>query len=96
MDPIIEIAKKYNLWIIEDACQAHGAEYKGRKAGTIGHIGCFSFYPGKNLGSWGEAGACVTNDEELADKMYKIRNQGGIKKYQHEILGGNFRMEEFP
>ena len=95
MDPIIEIAKKYNLWIIEDACQAHGAEYKGRKAGTIGHIGCFSFYPGKNLGSWGEAGACVTNDEELADKMYKIRNHGGIKKYQHEILGGNFRMEEF-
>ncbi|RKX56976.1 MAG: hypothetical protein DRP29_08970, partial [Thermodesulfobacteriota bacterium] len=66
-----------------------------RKAGTIGHIGCFSFYPGKNLGSWGEAGACVTNDEELADKMYKIRNHGGIKKYQHEILGGNFRMEEF-
>ena len=95
MDPIIEIAKKYNLWIIEDACQAHGAEYKGKKAGTIGHIGCFSFYPGKNLGSWGEAGACVTNDEELADKMYKIRNHGGIKKYQHEILGGNFRMEEF-
>jgi len=94
MDPIMDIARKYNLWVIEDACQAHGAEYKGRKAGTIGHIGCFSFYPGKNLGSWGEAGACVTNDEKLADRMYKIRNHGGIKKYQHEILGGNFRMEE--
>jgi len=94
MDPIMKIAKKYGLWVIEDACQAHGAEYKGRKAGTIGHIGCFSFYPGKNLGAWGEGGACVTNDEELADRMYKIRNHGGVKKYQHEILGGNFRMEE--
>ena len=94
MDPIMEVAKKYNLWVIEDACQAHGAEYKGKKAGTIGHIGCFSFYPGKNLGSWGEAGACVTNDEELAVRMYKIRNHGGTKKYQHEVLGGNFRMEE--
>ena len=94
MDPIMEIARKYNLWVIEDACQAHGAEYKGRKAGTIGHIGCFSFYPGKNLGSWGEAGACVTNNEELAERMYKIRNHGGVKKYQHDILGGNFRMEE--
>ncbi len=94
MDPIMEIARKYNLWVIEDACQAHGAEYKGRKAGTIGHIGCFSFYPGKNLGSWGEAGACVTSSEELAEKMYKIRNHGGIIKYQHDILGGNFRMEE--
>ncbi|WP_456399941.1 DegT/DnrJ/EryC1/StrS family aminotransferase [Persephonella sp.] len=94
MDLIMEIAKKYNLWVIEDACQAHGAEYKGRKAGTIGHIGCFSFYPGKNLGAWGEAGACVTNDDVLAERMYKIRNHGGIKKYQHDILGGNFRMEE--
>ncbi|HHG74666.1 MAG TPA: DegT/DnrJ/EryC1/StrS family aminotransferase [Persephonella sp.] len=94
MDPIMDIARKYNLWIIEDACQAHGAEYKGRKAGTIGHIGCFSFYPGKNLGSWGEAGACVTNEEVLAERMYKIRNHGGVKKYQHDILGGNFRMEE--
>jgi len=94
MDPIMEIAKKYSLWVIEDACQAHGAEYKGRKAGTIGHIGCFSFYPGKNLGAWGEAGACVTSDDILAEKMYKIRNHGGIKKYQHDILGGNFRMEE--
>lgn len=94
MDPIIEIACKYNLWVIEDACQAHGAEYKGRKAGTIGHIGCFSFYPGKNLGSWGEAGACVTNDDMLAEKIYKIRNHGGIRKYHHDILGGNFRMEE--
>ena len=95
MTPIMEIAKKYNLYIIEDACQAHGAEYKGRKAGTIGDIGCFSFYPGKNLGAWGEGGACVTNNKELADRMHKIRNHGGIEKYQHEILGANFRIEEF-
>ena len=95
MDPIMEIARKYNLWVIEDACQAPGAEYKGRKAGTIGHIGCFSFYPSKNLGSWGEGGACVTNDDELAEKMYRIRNHGGIEKYQHDLIGGNFRMEEF-
>ncbi len=94
MDPIMEISHKHNLWVIEDACQAHGAEYKGRKAGTIGHIGCFSFYPGKNLGAWGEGGACVTDDRELADRMYKIRNHGEVRKYQHEILGGNFRMEE--
>lgn len=95
MDPIMEIARKYNLWVIEDACQAHGAKYKGKKAGTIGHIGCFSFYPGKNLGAWGEGGACVTNDDELAERIYKIRNHGGIEKYHHDILGGNFRMEEF-
>jgi len=94
MEPIMKLAEKYNLWVIEDACQAHGAEYKGKKAGTIGHIGCFSFYPGKNLGAWGEAGACVTNDGKLAERMYKIRNHGGIEKYQHDILGGNFRMEE--
>ena len=94
MDQIMEIERKYNLWVIGGACQAHGAEYRGRKAGTIGHIGCFSFYLRRNLGSWGEAGACVTNDEELAERMYKIRNNGGIKKYQHDILGENFRMEE--
>ncbi|MDL1957558.1 MAG: DegT/DnrJ/EryC1/StrS family aminotransferase [Candidatus Desulfofervidus auxilii] len=95
MDPILEIAKKYKLWVIEDACQAHGAEYKSKKAGTIGHIGCFSFYPSKNLGAWGEGGAIVTNNHKLAEKMYKIRNHGSTKKYQHDIIGGNFRMEEF-
>ncbi len=95
LDPILKIAKKYNLFVIEDACQAHGAEYRGKKAGTIGDIGCFSFYPSKNLGAWGEGGACVTNNEELAEKMIKIRNHGGMVKFQHDILGGNFRMEEF-
>ncbi len=95
MDKIMKIAEKYNLYVIEDACQAHGAEYKGKKAGTIGHIGCFSFYPGKNLGSWGEAGACITNDDILAERLYKIRNHGGIKKYEHNVLGANFRMTEF-
>jgi len=94
MDPIMEIARKYNLWVIEDACQAQGAEYKGKKAGTISHIGCFSFYPAKNLGSWGEAGAVVTNNEELADKIKKIRNHGSARKYYHELIGANFRMSE--
>jgi dTDP-4-amino-4,6-dideoxygalactose transaminase len=95
MDSILEIAQRHNLYVIEDACQAHGAEYKGKKAGTIGHIGCFSFYPGKNLGAWGEAGAAVTSNDTLAEKMFKIRNHGGTKKYEHDVIGGNFRMEEF-
>ena len=69
MDPIMEIARQRHLMVIEDACQAHGAEYKGRRAGSIGHAGCFSFYPGKNLGAWGEAGAVVTNDQALAEKV---------------------------
>jgi dTDP-4-amino-4,6-dideoxygalactose transaminase len=93
MDPILEIAKKYNLAVIEDACQAHGALYKGRKAGSLGDAGCFSFYPGKNLGAYGEAGAAVTNDPAMADRMRMIRDHGQSKKYHHELIGWNDRMD---
>src|SRR5688572_17489356 len=76
MDPIMEIARRHKLFVIEDACQAHGAEYKGRKAGSIGHAGAFSFYPGKNLGAVGEAGAVTTNDAALADEIAILRDHG--------------------
>lgn len=92
MDAIMKIANEYNLYVIEDACQAHGAEYKGRKAGTIGHIGCFSFYPGKNLGTYGEGGAVVSNNKEWAHKIRMLRDHGSREKYQHDLIGGNFRM----
>ena len=94
MDPIMEIAEKYGLYVIEDACQAHGAEYKGRKVGSIGHIGCFSFYPVKNLGAYGDAGMVVTNNEELAEKLRTIRNYGSSKKYHHDFVGVNSRLDE--
>lgn len=93
LDPIMEIAKKYGLLVIEDACQAHGAEYKGKKAGSIGAAGCFSFYPGKNLGAYGEAGAVVTNDPEMAGKIRMIRDHGQSKKYYHGLVGWNDRMD---
>jgi dTDP-4-amino-4,6-dideoxygalactose transaminase len=93
MDPIMEVARRHNLPVVEDASQAHGAEYKGRGAGTIGHIGCFSFYPGKNLGACGEAGACVTNDPELRAKMVMFREHGQAKKYYHSVIGWNGRMD---
>jgi dTDP-4-amino-4,6-dideoxygalactose transaminase len=93
MDPILEIARKYNLAVIEDACQAHGALYKGRKAGSLGDAGCFSFYPGKNLGAYGEAGAAVTNDPAMAARMCMIRDHGQSKKYHHELIGWNDRMD---
>jgi len=93
MDPIMRIAKKHNLFVIEDASQAHGAEYRGRKAGSIGDIGCFSFYPGKNLGAYGEAGAVVTNDQALADKVRMFRDHGQSKKYYHDMIGWNARMD---
>lgn len=92
MDEILSIAKKHNLYVIEDACQAHGAEYKGKKAGSLGIIGCFSFYPGKNLGAYGEGGACVTNSDELARKIKLLREHGSEKKYYHDIVGYNYRM----
>jgi dTDP-4-amino-4,6-dideoxygalactose transaminase len=95
MDPIMEIARAHGLFVIEDACQAHGAEYKGRRAGSIGDVGCFSFYPGKNLGAYGEAGAIVTNNAELADKIRMFRDHGQKKKYYHSMIGWNARMDGF-
>jgi len=93
MDPIMAIAQRHGLVVIEDACQAHGAEYKGRKAGSIGQAGCFSFYPGKNLGAWGEAGAVTTNDGELARRIKVLRDHGQAAKYHHSVIGWNARMD---
>ncbi len=95
MDSIMEIARARGLYVIEDACQAHGAEYKGRRAGSIGDAGCFSFYPGKNLGAYGEAGAVVTNITELAEKIRVFRDHGQKQKYYHSIIGWNARMDGF-
>ena len=95
MDPIVEIAKRHGLFVIEDAAQAHGAEYKGRPAGSIGDAGCYSFYPGKNLGAYGEAGAVVTNNAELAEKIRMFRDHGQPKKYHHSMIGWNSRMDGF-
>jgi len=92
MDDILKIAKKYNLYVIEDACQAHLTEYKGRKVGTFGIASAFSFYSAKNLGAYGEGGAIVTSDDELAEKIRMLRDHGSKQKYYHEIIGENFRM----
>jgi dTDP-4-amino-4,6-dideoxygalactose transaminase len=93
MDPIIMIAQEHGLAVVEDACQAHGAEYKGRRVGSIGDAGCFSFYPGKNLGAYGEAGAVVTNNPELATKLRMFRDHGQSDKHCHSIAGWNARMD---
>lgn len=93
MDKIMEIAKKYNLYVIEDCAQAHGCLYKNKKVGTIGDIGCFSFYPGKNLGGFGDAGCIITNNEKVYNKCKKIKSLGSEKKYYHEIIGRNSRMD---
>lgn len=93
MDPILEVASRHGLPVVEDACQAHGAEYKGRKAGTIGVAGCFSFYPGKNLGAFGEAGAVVTANDELKQKIVALRDHGQQRKYYHSMIGWNARMD---
>ena len=93
MDPIMAIAKKHNLFVVEDAAQAQGATYRGRKAGTIGHAASFSFYPGKNLGAWGEAGAVTTNDAALREKVAMFREHGQKKKYYHDVVGWNGRMD---
>lgn len=93
MDPILEFAREHNIPVIEDAAQAHGAEYKGRRAGSMGVIGCFSFYPGKNLGAFGEAGAVVTSDPELNQRIRMLRDHGQSQKYHHRLVGWNARMD---
>jgi dTDP-4-amino-4,6-dideoxygalactose transaminase len=93
MDPIMAIARRHGLLVIEDAAQAHGAEYKGRRAGSIGDLGCFSFYPGKNLGACGEGGAVVTDQPELARRISLLRDWGQEAKYNHVIRGYNYRMD---
>lgn len=94
MDEINKIAKKHNLYVLEDAAQAHGALYKGRKAGSLGDAAEFSFYPGKNLGAMGDAGCVVTNNKELAIKVKELRNYGSSKKYCHNAKGVNSRLDE--
>lgn len=93
MDPILAIARKHGLVVIEDAAQAHGAEYKGRRVGSIGDLACFSFYPGKNLGAYGEAGMVVTSNPEFARTIRMLRDWGAEKKYHHVLKGYNYRME---
>lgn len=94
MDRISEVARKYDLKVIEDACQAHGTEYKGKKAGSIGDAGCFSFYPTKNLGAYGDSGMIVTNDEETFKKLQMLRNYGEERKYHTVLRGFNSRLDE--
>lgn len=93
MDPILEIARRHRLVVIEDACQAHGAEYKGRRAGSLGDMGCFSFYPGKNLGAYGEGGMVVTSNPEYTRTIRMLRDWGAEKKYHHVLKGYNYRLE---
>lgn len=94
MDPIMELAKKYNLFVVEDCAQAHGATYKGQKIGTFGDVAGFSFYPGKNLGALGDAGAVITNNKDLADKVRALGNYGSDYKYHHVYKGCNSRLDE--
>jgi len=93
MDAILAIAQQHNVPVIEDACQAHGAEYKGRRAGSMGVAGCFSFYPGKNLGAYGDAGAVVSNNADLIDRIKMLRDHGSCQKYEHPMIGWNARMD---
>jgi dTDP-4-amino-4,6-dideoxygalactose transaminase len=93
MDPIVDIARRHNLYVIEDAAQAIGAEYKGRRAGSIGHLGCFSFFPSKNLGGFGDGGMVTTHDARLAQQIRLFRNHGHQPKYYNRVIGGNFRLD---
>lgn len=93
MDPILDIARRHGLAVIEDAAQAHGAEYKGRRVGSLGDLGCFSFYPGKNLGAYGEGGAVVTSNPEYARTIRMLRDWGQSRRYHHDLKGFNYRME---
>ncbi len=93
MGGVMRIAKRHDLVVIEDAAQAIGAEHEGTRAGSIGHYGCFSFFPSKNLGAAGDAGMVVTNHDERADKLRSLRDHGSNSKYYHKIVGGNFRLD---
>jgi dTDP-4-amino-4,6-dideoxygalactose transaminase len=93
MDPLLEIARQHHIRIIEDAAQAHGAEYRGKRAGTMGDVACFSFFPSKNLGAYGDAGALVTNDDELAARARLLRDHGRRDKYEHLIVGYGYRLD---
>jgi dTDP-4-amino-4,6-dideoxygalactose transaminase/acetyltransferase-like isoleucine patch superfamily enzyme len=95
MEPLVAIARRHGLVVIEDACQAHGAEYRGRRAGSLGDLGCFSFYPGKNLGAYGEGGLVVTDNAEYTRTIRMLRDWGAERKYQHVLKGYNYRMEGF-
>jgi dTDP-4-amino-4,6-dideoxygalactose transaminase len=94
LDHITQLARRYELSVVEDACQAHGAEYKGKKVGSFGEIGCFSFYPTKNLGCYGDGGIVVTNDSDLAKNVEMLRNYGQSQRYQHDVVGVNSRLDE--
>lgn len=94
MTPIVELAKKYNLKLVEDCAQSHGACYDGRMTGTFGDVGCFSFYPSKNIGGFGDGGAIVTNDEKLASDFRMYRNYGSNKRYYNKVVGANSRLDE--
>jgi dTDP-4-amino-4,6-dideoxygalactose transaminase len=94
LDPIIQLAKRYELSVVEDACQAHGALYKGKKVGSFGEMGCFSFYPTKNLGSYGDGGIVVTNNSNLAKNVGMLRNYGQSQRYHHDVIGINSRLDE--
>ena len=93
MEPVLEIADRHGLKVIEDAAQAHGAEYKGQRVGSMGHVAIFSFYPGKNLGAYGDAGSVVTDDGEIAEKVRLLRNHGRRDKYEHLLQGFNYRID---
>ena len=93
MDPLLEVARAAKIAVIEDACQAHGARYRGRRVGALGDIGCFSFYPAKNLGAWGDGGGVVTNRPELADRVRLLRSHGERPRYRHRIVGTTARLD---
>lgn len=94
MDPIMKIAKNHNLYVVEDACQAHGSEYKGKKVGSFGDLACFSFYPTKNLGAYGDGGLVVTNENGFSENIERLRNYGQLDKYEYKVSGYNSRLDE--
>jgi dTDP-3-amino-3,4,6-trideoxy-alpha-D-glucose transaminase len=93
MDPLLEVARAAKIAVVEDACQAHGARYRGRRVGALGDIGCFSFYPAKNLGAWGDGGAAVTNRPELAERVRLLRSHGERPRYRHRVIGTTARLD---